>query len=58
MTPTATAARTKNKKKLNMVGPPIFNNCIVNEIHQEVQTFQGGLGKRTMRYMAESYIFK
>ena len=31
----------KTKEKLNMVSPPVFNNSIVNELHQDVQNFQG-----------------
>ena len=38
----ATAATTKNKREINMVGPPGFNNYIVNELHENVQNFQGG----------------
>ena len=33
---------SKTKEKLNVVGPPGFNIYIVNELHQDVQNFQGG----------------
>ena len=41
----------KTKEKLNMVSPPGFNSFIVNELHQDVQNFQGG----NLRYFSKNW---
>ena len=43
-----------------MVHPPGFNNCIVNELHQDVQNFQEGnlryFSKNWYKYTNDTYI--